>query len=50
MIRLLPFLFLSACASTKPTWDAQPLLPEPSQSELKQQVEERRILNYFYLP
>lgn len=46
MIRLLPFLILTACATAPPpVWELVPLLPEPSQEVLDRQAEERRILN-----
>ena len=46
-MRLLPFLFLTSCAAPKTAFDNLPsLLPEPSASELKQQADERRFLNY----
>lgn len=49
MIRLLPLLFLVACSATKPAWELKPLLPEPTQAELEQQIEERKILNELFL-
>jgi hypothetical protein len=49
MIRLLPLLFLTACLSVKPAWRMEPLLPEPTPEELKQQIEERKILNELFL-
>lgn len=46
-MRLLPLLFLTSCAAPKTALDNLPsLLPEPSASELKQQADERRFLNY----
>ena len=46
-MRLLPFILLTSCAAPKTAFDNLPsLLPEPSASELKQQADERRFLNY----